>query len=97
MRHKFPIFRMDERHVFREARRRAVRIHAMDRQQLRRPVLETGGAEDPASGVRQSLRLRKVELRLLALLNIEVNTNEAEHRSIARAERLNATQEPAVR
>src|SRR5258705_12048991 len=87
---------MDERHVFREARRRAERIHAMDRQQLRRPMLETGGVEDPASGVRKPLRLRQVELGLLALLNIEVDTHETEQRSIACAERLNATQEPAV-
>src|ERR1700751_3137181 len=73
LRNELPIVRMDERHVFREARRRAVRIHAMDREQLRRPVLETGGVEDPASGVRKSLRLRQAELGLLALLNIEVD------------------------
>ena len=58
--------------------------------------METGGVEDPASGVRKSLRLRKVELGLLAVLNIEVDTNETERRSIARPERLDATQEPAV-
>src|ERR1700750_1944059 len=96
MRDEVSILGMDERHVFREARWRAVRVHAMDRQQLRRPVLETGGVEDPASGVRKPLRFRKVELGLLALLNIEIDTNETEHRSITRAERLDATQEPAV-
>src|SRR6266851_4666757 len=69
---ELPIFRVYERHVFRDRWRLAAGIEAMDREQLGRPVVETGGVECPATGVRKALSLRKVKLGLLALLNVEV-------------------------
>jgi hypothetical protein len=56
----------------------------MDREQLGRPVVETGGIECPATGMREPLSLRKVELGLLLFLDIEVNPDPIQERSIVR-------------
>src|ERR1700737_3467238 len=96
LRHELPIFRVYERHVFRDRWRLAAGIEAMDRKQLSRPVVKTGGVECPATGVRKPLSLRKVELGLLALLNIEIDPDPILHRSIGRSERLGTAEEPAV-
>src|SRR6266850_1309088 len=96
LRDDLPILRVDQRHVFRDARRRAVRIQAMNRKQLGRPVRETGSCERPTTGMRESLSLSQVELGLLALLNIEVDPEPILHRSIGRSERLRTAEEPAV-
>src|SRR6266436_6662833 len=50
LRDELPIVRMNQRHVFRDARRRAVWIQAMNRKQLGRPVRETGSGERPTTG-----------------------------------------------
>src|SRR5882724_10227936 len=68
----------------------------MDPKQLRRPVIESSGAKCPAARVRQPLPLRKVELGLLAVINVEVDADPADDGSIRRAERLDATQKPAI-
>src|SRR4029453_4498618 len=81
---KPPIFRVYERHVFRDGWRLAAWGEAMDREQLGRPVVETGGVECPAAGVTQPLSLRKVELGLLEFLDIEVNPDPIQERSILR-------------
>src|SRR5229473_71551 len=94
LRDEISVVRMHERHVFRDRWRLAAGIEAMDREQLGRPVVETGGVECPATGVRKALSLRKVELGLLALLNIEVEPDPILHRSIGRPERLDAAEEP---
>ncbi len=44
----------------------------MNRKQLGRPVFETGSGEPPASGVREPLSLRQVELGLLSFFDVEV-------------------------
>src|SRR4029077_1986954 len=93
---ELPIVRVYEGHVFRDRWRLAARIEAMDREQLRRPVVETSRVECPAAGVRQPLSLRQIELGLLALLNIEINPDPILHRSIGRSERLDSAEEPAV-
>src|SRR4029077_19571070 len=93
---ELPIVRVYERQVFRDRWRLAAGIEAMDRKQLRRPVVETGGVECPATGVRKPLSLRKVELGLLALIKCECNPHPILHRSIGRSERLDAAEEPAV-
>ena len=84
LRDEGPIFRVYERHVFRDGWRLAAWGEAMDREQLGRPVVETGGIECPAAGVREPLSLRKVELGLLAFLNIDVNPDPIQERSIVR-------------
>src|SRR5260221_1072820 len=96
LRDELPIIRMDQCHVFRDARRRAVRIQAINRKHLGRPVRETGSGERPTTGMRESLSLCQVKLGLLALLNIEVDPDPILHRSIGRSERLGAAEEPAV-
>src|SRR5258708_34425183 len=96
LRDELPIIRMDQCHVFRDARRRAVRIQAINRKQLGRPVRETGSGERPTTGMRESLSLCQVKLSLLALLTIEVDPDPILHRSIGRSERLSTAEEPAV-
>src|SRR5260221_4997914 len=96
LRDELPIVRMDQCHVFRDARRRAVRIQAINRKQLGRPVRETGSGERPTTGMRESLSLCQVKLGLLALLNIEVDPDPILHRSIGRSEGLGTGEEPAV-
>src|SRR5258705_1210910 len=75
LRDQLPIVRMYEREIFLGARRFVVWIHAINREQLGRPLLETGGIECPAAVVRQPLSLRQVELGLLAFLDIEIHAN----------------------
>src|SRR6202163_2171301 len=96
LRDEISVVRMHERHVFRDGRCVLRRIEAVDREQLRRPVLKARRGERPASRMRESLSLRQVELGLLALLNIEVNPDPILHCSIGRSERLDAAEEPAV-
>ena len=96
LRDEISVVRMHERHVFLDGGCLLRRIEAVDREQLRRPVLEARGGERPASRVREPLSLRKVELGLLALLDIEVDPDPILHRSIGRSERLGTAEEPAV-
>ena len=91
-----PIFWVDERHVFRDGWRLAAGGEAIDLEQLGRPVVETGGIECPATGVREPLSLRQVELGLLAYLDVEGNPEPVQEGSIMRPEGFRATQEPAV-
>jgi hypothetical protein len=58
----------------------------VDRKQLGSPILETGRVEGPATGVRKSLSLRKVELCLFTLFNVEVNPDPIQKSSIARSQ-----------
>ena len=95
-RDELPIFRVYEGHVFRDRRRPAAGIEAVDQEQLGRPVVEAGRVECPAAGVRKPLPLRKVGLGLLVLFDIEVDPDPVLHRSIGRSERLGTAEEPAV-
>src|SRR6266853_3806167 len=87
---------MYERQVFRDGWRLAGGGEAMDREQLGRPVVETGGVECPATGVREPLSLRQVELGLPAFFDVEVDPDPIEERSVVPSESLGATEEPAV-
>src|SRR5260221_7912767 len=95
LRDEISVVRMHERHVFLEGRCVLRRIEAVDREQLRRPVLKARRGERPASRMREPLSLCQVELGLLALVNIESNPDPILHRSIGRSDRLDAVEEPA--
>src|SRR6185295_4931448 len=90
---EFAIVRVYECDVFRDAWWSVVWIQAINRKQLGRPVVETGGIECPATGVTQPLSLREVELGLLLFLDIEVNPDPIQERSILRPQGFDATQE----
>src|SRR5579863_6614162 len=68
----------------------------MDLEQLGRPILETGSAEGPTTGVRKPLCLGKIEFRLLELFDVEVNADPIEQCSIVRPQRFDAADTPAV-
>src|SRR5258708_15042997 len=89
------VVRMHERHVFLEGRCFLRRIEAVDREQLRRPVLKAGRGERPASRMREPLSLCQVELGLLAFVDVEVDPDPAEDRSVVPTDRLRAAAEPA--
>src|SRR5258706_6013298 len=93
---EFPIVRMYQRDVILCARRRTCWIQAMNRKQLRRPVLEAGRGKGPASRVREALSVCQIKLGLLALVDVEVDSDPAEERSVAPSKPFRATQEPAV-
>src|SRR5712671_901664 len=96
LRDEISVVRMHERHVFLEGRCALRRIEAVDREQLRRPVLEARGGERPASRVREPLSLCQVELGLLAFVDVDVDPDPVEDRSVVPAQRLRAAEEPAV-
>src|SRR5207245_11323145 len=75
LRDELPIVRMYEREIFLGSRWFVVWIQAMNHKQLGRPLLETGGTECPATGVREPLSLRKEELRSFAFLYVEIHAN----------------------
>src|SRR6266436_1537300 len=88
--------RTHEPHVFREGRCLRRRIEAVDREQLGRPLLKARRGERPASRMCEPLSLCQVELGLLAFVNVEVDPDPVEDRSVVPTERLRATEEPAV-
>src|ERR1700681_1644010 len=96
LRDEISVVRMHERHVFLEGRCFLRRIEAVDREQLRRPVLKARRGERPASRMREPLSLCQVELGLLAFVDVEVDPDPVEERALVPSERLRATQEPAV-
>ncbi|HTB72829.1 MAG TPA: hypothetical protein VK762_06280 [Polyangiaceae bacterium] len=96
MRHRISIFRVHERHVLGDARRLVSWLEAMDPKQFRGPVVEPSGMERPAAHMREPLALREVELGLLVFLDVEVDPDPAQERSIRRSEGFGATQKPAV-
>src|SRR5262249_23460819 len=96
LRDGLPIVRVYERHVFRNRWRPAAGVEAMNRKQLGRPVLETGSVEHPAARMRETLSLSQVELGSLAFFDVDVEPDPVEDRSVVAAERLRATEEPAV-
>src|SRR5258707_10059057 len=62
-----------------------------------RPVREkTRRVQNPAAQVPKPLSLCEVELRLFAFFNLEVDPDPIQQSSVARPERLRATEEPAV-
>src|SRR5689334_646185 len=97
MRDELPIIRVYQRHVLRYARRSAARNEAVDREQFGRPVLEAVSGECPAPCVSKPLSLRKVELRLFAVVDIEIDPDPIQDRAIVRPEWFSAAEEPAVR
>src|SRR6267154_1262377 len=96
LRDEISIVRMHERHVFREGWCLRRRIEAVDREQLGRPLLKARRGERPASRMCEPLSLCQVELGLLAFVNVEVDPEPVEDRSVVPTERLRATEEPAV-
>src|SRR6185503_5791953 len=96
LRDEISVVRMHERHVFLDGRCFLRRIEAVDREQLRRPVLKARGGERPASYVREPLSFCQVELGLFAFVDVEIDPDPVEDRSIAPAERLRAAEKPAV-
>src|SRR4029077_18915840 len=96
MRDELPIIRVYQRHILRYGRRSAARNETVDREQFGRPVLEAGSGECPAPCVSQPLSLRKVELRLFAVVDIEIDPDPIQDRAILRPEWFSAAEEPAV-
>src|SRR5712671_3299839 len=96
LRDDISVVRMHERHVFLDGGCLLRRIEAVDREQLRRPVLKARRGKRPASRMREPLSLRQVELGLLAFVDVEVDPDPVEDRSVVRTERLRAAEEPAV-
>src|SRR5712692_2299378 len=96
LRDDISVVRMHERHVFLDGRCVLRRIEAVDREQLRRPVLKARRGERPASRMCEPLSLCQVELGLLAFVDVEVDPDPVEDRSVVSTERLRATEEPAV-
>src|SRR4029077_16403850 len=94
---ELPIIRVYQRHVLRYARRSAARNETVDRVQFGRPVLEAGSGECPAPRGSKPLSLRKVELRLFAVVDIEIDPDPLQDRAIRRPEWFSAAEEPAVR
>src|SRR4029077_14272239 len=92
----FPIVGVYERQILLDARRPAAWSEAVDLEQLGRPMLEARGVECPTARVRKSLSFSKVELGLLALLDVLVDRNPTQERSIGRSQGVGATDEPAV-
>src|SRR5713101_6392750 len=96
LRDEIAVVRMHERHVFREGRCLRRGIEAVDREQLGRPLLKPRRGERPASRMCEPLSLCQVELGLLAFVDVEVDPDPVEDRSVVPTERLRATEEPAV-
>src|SRR5579864_2876778 len=96
VRHEVSIIGVHERHIFRNIRRLAARLKAMDLKQPGRPVFKAGSVECPAAGVCKTLTFRQVELGPLSFFNIDVDANPATQRSIIRPARFSATKEPAI-
>src|SRR5258706_10587845 len=96
LRDEISVVRMHERHVFLDGGCLLRRIEAVDRKQLRRPVLKARRGERPASRMCEPLSLCQVELGLLAFVDVEVDPDPVEDRSVVPTERLRAAEEPAV-
>src|SRR5579863_870616 len=75
--HEVSITRVHERHIFRNTRRLAARLKAVDLEQLGRPVFKAGSVECPVADVRKALTFRQVKLGPLSFFNIEVDANPA--------------------
>src|SRR6266436_8720082 len=62
-----------------------------------RPIPDVGvGTPGPTARVAEPLRLRQIELGLLEVFDVEVDSDPIQQRSITRPERFGATEEPAV-
>src|SRR5712692_2089654 len=96
LRDDISVVRMHERHVFLDGRCFFRRIEAVDREQLRRPVLKARRGERPASRMCEPLSLCQVELGLLAFVDVEIDPDPVEDRSVVPTKRLRAAEEPAV-
>src|SRR5258706_818250 len=96
LRDEIAVVRMHKRHVFLEGRCFLRRIEAVDREQLRRPVLKARRGERPASRMCEALSLCQVELGLLAFVDVEVDPDPVEDRSVVPHKRFCATEEPAI-
>src|SRR3979490_1262376 len=88
LRDEISVVRMHERHVFLDGRCFLRRIEAVDREQLRRPVLKARRGERPASRMREPLSLCQVELGLLAFVDVEVDPDPVEDRFVVPPEPL---------
>src|SRR5258708_2626362 len=87
---------MDDCQVFLKAGPFFRRLKPINVEKFMRPVREkTRRVQNPAAHVPKPLSLCEVELRLFAFFNLEVNPDPIQQSSIARPERLRATQEPA--
>ena len=98
-----PIFWVYERQVFRDGWRLAAGGEAMDREQLGRPVVETGGIECPASRVAEPLRFRQPGLaspqgllRLAPVVNVDADAHPANDPPVGVADRQATTKVPTV-
>ena len=96
LRDELPIVRMYEREIFLGGRWFAVWIQAINRKQLGRPLLETGGIECPATGVREPLSLRQVELGLLAVVDVHARSVPLDDLAARISQRQLMVQHPAV-
>src|ERR1700687_1452743 len=96
LRDEISVVRVHERHVFLDGRCFLRRIEAVDREQLRRPVLKARSGERPAPRMREPLPLCQVELGLLAFVDVEVDPDPVEDRAVVPTDRLRAAEEPAV-
>src|SRR5258706_4780969 len=87
---------MNEGHVFREGWCLRRRIEAVDREQLGRQLLKARWGERPASRMCEPLSLCQVELGLVAFVDVEVDPDPVEDRSVVPTKRFCATEEPAI-
>src|SRR6185295_18682859 len=95
-RDELAIVGVDELHILFYRWGLAARIKAINPEQLWRPVVESGSVEGPATRMRKALCLRKVELCLFPVFNVEIDADPIEQLSIARADGFGPTEMPAV-
>jgi hypothetical protein len=70
---ELPVFRVNKLQIFFHCRRLATRIKAVDLEQLRRPVIESGSVEGPNPCMGKPLSFREVEFGLFAFFNVEID------------------------
>src|ERR1700752_4930281 len=74
-RNELAIVGVDQLHILFYRWGLAARIKAINPEQLGRPVIESSSVEGPAADMRNALSLRKVELRLFPVFNVEIDAN----------------------
>ena len=77
-RDELAIVGVDELHILFYRWGLAARIKAINPEQLWRPVVESSSVEGPATRMRQALSLRKVELCLFPVFNVEIDADPIE-------------------
>jgi hypothetical protein len=77
-RDELAIVRVHELHILFYRWGLAARIKAINPEQLWRPVVESSSVEGPTTRTRQALSLRKVELCLFPVFNVEIDADPIE-------------------